>query len=366
MSDEILYRTINQATGEQYASDAQGRRLRHKTNIRLYDLWLAETFGHRYENFLKDREMLMRSRIFMPDREATRYMAEQSVVQASELEHLLRLARLPFNDVWLEDDTYARLERFAELGTLASTFDEDETFKVAYAIRRIGETGWICSPMPDPRVSENRAVVGFSYIVDTERVIGPSLDDEELRAIFPQIAHERANDFLAALALGYHRSPDLSQAKKVLRHIVVQIEDYALEKVRRDPRQADALYGMLHETGGALRYIITLLATINLVETRFEAQEKKLDRLIVGRRSIPYMASTVVRITVPSKPLHKLARAAVAGWKNRAHEVRGHWRKHLDRDSGEIILKWVKEHQRGDASLGYVQHKYQVHHEAGT
>ena len=52
-----------------------------------------------------------------------------------------------------------------------------------------------------------------------------------------------------------------------------------------------------------------------------------------------------------------LARKAVTMMRRRAHQVRGHWRDDW-RHPGQKI--WVKEHQRGDASLGFVLHDYTV------
>jgi hypothetical protein len=49
--------------------------------------------------------------------------------------------------------------------------------------------------------------------------------------------------------------------------------------------------------------------------------------------------------------------------RRRAHQVRGHWRRDW-RHEGQRI--WIKEHQRGDASLGFVTHDYHVEHRDGT
>lgn len=55
---------------------------------------------------------------------------------------------------------------------------------------------------------------------------------------------------------------------------------------------------------------------------------------------------------------------ALAGRKHRAHDVRGHWRKHKHRlRSGPykgLYHSWVTAHPRGDAELGVVTHDYEV------
>jgi hypothetical protein len=65
--------------------------------------------------------------------------------------------------------------------------------------------------------------------------------------------------------------------------------------------------------------------------------------------------------------------------RRRAHQVRGHWRKdyrhpllpgcvHVFDDNMTCKLcsghkLWIAEHQRGDASLGFVTHDYEIHHD---
>lgn len=47
--------------------------------------------------------------------------------------------------------------------------------------------------------------------------------------------------------------------------------------------------------------------------------------------------------------------------RKRQHEVRGHWRTYRDRESGEVKRKvWIAEHNRGDPSLGVVEHEYRL------
>jgi hypothetical protein len=57
---------------------------------------------------------------------------------------------------------------------------------------------------------------------------------------------------------------------------------------------------------------------------------------------------------------HKVARSIIARARRRAHQVRGHWRRDWRHEGNRI---WIKEHQRGDASLGFVTHDYTVKHE---
>jgi hypothetical protein len=74
-----------------------------------------------------------------------------------------------------------------------------------------------------------------------------------------------------------------------------------------------------------------------------------------------FLEHKTVYLHVPQREdsRRKLARSIVAAAKRRAHTVRGHWRKDWRHPGGRL---WIREHQRGDAALGFVTHDYQVLH----
>lgn len=76
-----------------------------------------------------------------------------------------------------------------------------------------------------------------------------------------------------------------------------------------------------------------------------------------------FLEHRVLTINVPEKAgLRKIAREVIAIIRRRAHMVRGHWRDDSRLQKGNKSL-WIAEHQRGDASLGFVTHDYAVHHD---
>jgi hypothetical protein len=107
-----------------------------------------------------------------------------------------------------------------------------------------------------------------------------------------------------------------------------------------------------------LRYLWSLLATIN--ELPISRSNVKPDKGYVSRgRYRRFSEHTVIGLTVPVKRYATLAKRAVAIARRRGHQVRGHWRKdHWH--AGERI--WIREHVRGDTSLGFVMHDYTVTH----
>jgi len=117
-------------------------------------------------------------------------------------------------------------------------------------------------------------------------------------------------------------------------------------------------FNALGELAHDARYLWSLLATINDLPTSLA--DVKQDRGYVSRgRYKKFSDHTVISLTVPEKRYATVAKRALAIARRRGHQVRGHFRK--DRwHPGERI--WVREHVRGDTSIGFVIHDYGVTH----
>jgi len=115
----------------------------------------------------------------------------------------------------------------------------------------------------------------------------------------------------------------------------------------------------LGELAHDLRYLWSLLATINDLPT--SSVEVRPDKGYVSRGQYKkFSEHTVISLTIPVKRYQTVAKRAVAIARRRGHQVRGHWRKdHWH--AGERI--WIREHVRGDTSMGFVMHDYAVTHE---
>jgi hypothetical protein len=124
-------------------------------------------------------------------------------------------------------------------------------------------------------------------------------------------------------------------------------------------RLAGRFFNPLGELAHDARYLWSLLATINDLPTSLAVV--KPDKGYVSRgRYKRFSEHTVISLTVPVKRYKTVAKRAIAIARRRGHQVRGHWRKdhwHV----GERI--WIREHVRGDTSMGFVLHDYAVHHE---
>jgi hypothetical protein len=143
------------------------------------------------------------------------------------------------------------------------------------------------------------------------------------------------------------------------------------------PPQSEALKDLINEWSGLLRRIWALLATLNDIPA-LRTEVKQAKGFVARGRYRKFLEHTTITLNVPQKTYRKLARSLIAAAHRRAHQVRGHWR--LDwRNPGNRICQhqwladqvcsrchahrlWISEHQRGDASIGFVTHDYSVEH----
>jgi hypothetical protein len=127
-----------------------------------------------------------------------------------------------------------------------------------------------------------------------------------------------------------------------------------------------------------IRGLWALLATINDLPVKIEYVTPSKGYVARGQYK-KFLAHSVIHLNVPESRWQKLLRATAVKVRKRAHQVRGHWRddwrqplaKHCDHVYDEHMRCkhchghkiWIAEHQRGDASLGFVTHDYEIHRE---
>lgn len=132
------------------------------------------------------------------------------------------------------------------------------------------------------------------------------------------------------------------------------------------------------------RDVWVLFATINDLPVKIEHVEPSRGYVAKGSYKT-FLKHSVIHLNVPQTLWRKLTTKTAAAIKRRAHQVRGHWRKdyrhplspkceHIWAPSGKHLVcqrchghqLYVSEHQRGDASMGFVTHDYEVSHEQNT
>lgn len=139
------------------------------------------------------------------------------------------------------------------------------------------------------------------------------------------------------------------------------------------------------EEFGDPKLIIAALALINANDRIVEIGEPVADigSTFAGGRILKYMAQRTVHLKLPFKQCRRMLRALAYKIRRRRHEVMGHWcSSHRDGDTTcahqyddiDPVRKmcklckhriWYrKEHARGDASIGFVRHEYEVERRA--
>lgn len=125
-----------------------------------------------------------------------------------------------------------------------------------------------------------------------------------------------------------------------------------------------------------LRFIVAALALLNHAPVKFMPYRPK-GYLRPRFENRPFMTTNVVTLEIPAsrrrvKDINAQLRSISGGWHNRRHQVRGHWRvadKQIS-DKWERFYDpmtekhrwrlWIDNHERGDASLGWVTSRYNV------
>jgi len=147
--------------------------------------------------------------------------------------------------------------------------------------------------------------------------------------------------------------------------------------------EKDTLNALVVEYMGELRYVWALLAAVNDIPVGVKHVVPSKGYFARGKYR-KYSEHSVISILIPKgRDPTVVARKIVAMSRKRAHLVRGFWRRNWRKPlapmcdhvlqtgpDGDLVCRhcggekfWVDEHQRGDASLGFVLHDYKIQHE---
>ncbi len=177
--------------------------------------------------------------------------------------------------------------------------------------------------------------------------------------------------------------------------IIVGISNYVRDNVNcvvsplindpsHDPRILRAYNSLLNEWAGVVRRVWALLATLNDIPTTI-GTVRQTKGFMAGSKIRRYLSHSTLTLNIPArKDTRVLARRLIAIAHRKRHPVRAHWRddwRHLPAtqcrhlweimDDGADRIEcslchgrqtYIKKHERGDATLGWVDHTYNVTH----
>jgi hypothetical protein len=257
------------------------------------------------------------------------------------------LARLPHKLTWVEYNFAIAQQRAHEFG-LMSPFDNPADIKA-----RTGCQGWLLNQHPANetlfRIHIFESVPLWGGLLTPPFAFAWQTDDAPSAWSQPSLDKTIASQSEMCVGVVGYRNDRCGIVKP----------EYCDDPEPHNDQQAEVYREFLRLHSSALRRVWALLATVNdiPVEARSVIQSKGF---VARGQYHRFLDHKIITLRVPDKAdLKKLARDVVAISRRRAHQVRGHWRKDHWRP-GERI--WVHEHQRGDASLGFVMHDYVVEH----
>lgn len=335
------------------------------------------------------------ARPFSLDAELTQLVGELSrKADPRTLVRYLSAARLPYPVMWIEAD-YAATG--LEPGTLYGTPE-----RVGWLLMQSprNEDRWRAERvglMPNQTTGEITAhIYPLIHLVDTG---GAFVGGEDYRtrhapadtslhfwneqAAFTNLAWD-VNDPMAAHKL-QHRGPlelyeEAARKVPLWRRNQVGLSGIYLDEMAqtRDIAFEQVIVKSMSDQAGELAFIVSALALLNEIPCRY-VPFRPQGTLRAGGRLKPFMSTSIVSIEVPAtrrrlKEVDKALRSAGDRASRARHEVRGHfrhvyklprsnperWERAVDRQGRPCWRTWVKAHERGDASLGWVRQTYEA------
>lgn len=285
------------------------------------------------------------------------------------IENLRQMARGPHAETWIEFDLAAFMERHKQRGSEIRRPPgalPDDPFPKKF--------GWLIRQ--HDKIESAFIVTEFSQsLIMTDRVtihpvsVGWCADDEVLPWRTFKLWKDEVDEGYLVMTTGY-RSTQVGWTYTFSEKLSSKMM-FALLKA--------AKWSL--KPGMPINLLWTLLATINDLPVTITHVAPSRGYISKGSYK-KFLKHSVVHLTVPESRWIKVATKLAVMVRKRAHQVRGHWRTdwrhppsprcdHLwAATDGTLVCQrcegrslWITEHQRGDASLGFVTHDYEVHHD---
>lgn len=307
--------------------------------------------------------------------EDVRNVIEEHVQDASltKLEALVETARLPFDSMWFEDNSQENESH--NMGILMWRVENDD-----------GQS-WLASVFVADKTDK-----GYEYWPTPATIcVGPAIQSR-LHQYSPDVAFTDREKKVILQAWG--TKPDISDVyfNELVKLAIVQVDTYLLlPLLKAFPNMKDYAYRAFDQAGdylaGFIPGLVRLVALINSPAVTLDLRASK-GFFQYRLKNHPFLTANTITLNIAPHKLIKYINNQTEEHikvRHRAHEVRGFWRHYLEKDhcdfgdhdwncmGDDVNLhhcshcasrrRWIKEHMRGDAGLGFVEHKYTVIHE---
>jgi len=299
--------------------------------------------------------LLDEARIFVLDDDASAFLGNLLRSAAADIVINGEFARNPFETTWIELN---HREYWQNLTGNKTWVEGDEVVGYLYHKNRI----W------PGAAREGEGAIGPLGFELHRRL---SRKEEEEIEEFLGMSYDEA----IVMQLGAVRVQNEAQSQEVImaaknHAIILGGFDEIPHKMRRE---------ILEGSAGEMKLALTLLIMLTRPGNAVHLDHRPKVHRLRDRRNIVYPAHHVVRLKLEHTiEIRKLAKAII-GERRRAHEVRGHWcqsrkigrgcvhrwrqvdehRYECDWDCGAKRW-WKNDHVKGDASLGWVDKRYEV------
>jgi hypothetical protein len=355
-------------------------------------------------------------------RAAERFAVDDNAVRSvcflnSELDRLeawSALARLPHEPLWVEFDNFARLRAFEAMGISGEPIDPVASAALCGCLfypDAAGSSRWVCQWFGDNDAARPSGPWprSFAYVFDPDGdpqtpTRGSNFWDKptlSLRKGFPRATLKlRALDgdgppvmkdfdcdpeiVLAGIFYGnnVNAAPDwLSSRMAAIIDPWWEARHAALE-VSNPQRWRELFLEAVEGESAEFWWILAMLAVINGLPSNAVAAPTRPGKHAVSMNQLPYFGFSTISLTVErdDEAIRLLDKAARRARHLRLHKVRGHWRvvdqrpvtylcrhipaivedRHAMCSRCERLLCWIEAHERGDSTLGVVDHDYEV------
>lgn len=347
-------------------------------------------------NIIAMRQHLKQARRICLDSDFLRQVIIAASAQPNEIIARCDLANLPFDTTWLEFDQHERVRIQHELGTSGPPQIDKISRRIGYLFRRRHPdiaTSWRVEEVTGDDDPESVGMAAHDL------VFNPTMAEFELfvKERIPVEGTDPANLAMDLLALCWGYTVKDDKSMKVLPHrdlmtralpcinntlykpvmLMAHTQD---RRVKFEKSFAQSVY----EGRGDIRFLVTALAMINYVPIR-KVHVPRSGMYRKRLRNFQYLDYQTITIEAGRKRTERVVADALSFHeglvRRRAHEVRGHWRHYLatprcaayhehvweampsQRDECQrcgSMRRWIDRHTRGDATLGFVTHDYEV------
>jgi hypothetical protein len=327
------------------------------------------------------RRELIESQRFSLDTKAVWEIVDRSDLNIKHLMDRVQLAHLPFDKIWLEYNQHDKIEANFYAGRGPRPDMEAVAPLAGFLMKRLDDrpNAWVAQKIQaqsEAQILPKHGCDMFEYIFDGGSVY-PIANIDGHRTVlndgfFSSSPEDIATTLWGGAALHKENDPldeALNKGSLGLNSFWrAQFESSAaknvLNKAEYIKTLVENLEGQMMEMVGELRFLVTALAVMNEVPIII-SDDVRPARLtfLAGGKMQPYLSHRTVSINVPAiKKKQKTVEEILyeAGSKKRRHKVRRHRRTYLNADGSIKNIKWIEEHERGDAALGYVTHDYDV------